>query len=61
MTRAILIAFICTFFSILNIPVFWPILLIYFIVLFAVTMKKQIMVIIRSRNKIWETNLTGDS
>ncbi|XP_011405045.1 PREDICTED: protein RER1-like isoform X2 [Amphimedon queenslandica] len=47
MTRAILIAFICTFFSILNIPVFWPILLIYFIVLFAVTMKKQIMHMIK--------------
>ena len=44
MTRAVLIAFVCTFFSILNIPVFWPILLIYFIVLFTVTMKKQIMV-----------------
>jgi hypothetical protein len=44
MVRVIMIAFICTFFSFLNIPVFWPILLIYFIVLFIVTMKKQILV-----------------
>lgn len=31
-----------TFFSIFDIPVFWPILLMYFIVLFAMTMKNQI-------------------
>lgn len=44
MTRAVLIAFICTFVPFFNIPVFWPILLIYFIVLFTITMKKQITV-----------------
>lgn len=42
-TRALVIALICTFVGILNIPVFWPILLIYFIVLFMITMKKQII------------------
>jgi len=42
LTRAVLISFFCTFFGFLNIPVFWPILLLYFIALFAVTMKKQI-------------------
>ena len=31
-----------TFFSIFNIPVFWPILLLYFIALFFLTMKRQI-------------------
>eukprot|EP01085_Mycamoeba_gemmipara_P001323 Mycagemm_TRINITY_DN10329_c7_g4::TRINITY_DN10329_c7_g4_i1::g.1323::m.1323 type:complete len:199 gc:universal TRINITY_DN10329_c7_g4_i1:197-793(+) len=41
-TRAFVIAIICTFFSFLNIPVFWPILLIYFLALFFVTMRKQI-------------------
>ena len=44
MTRAVLIAMICTFFSMFNIPVFWPILVLYFIILFAITMKKQIKV-----------------
>jgi len=42
-TRALIIALLCTFIGILNIPVFWPILLIYFIVLFMITMKKQII------------------
>lgn len=42
--RAVLIAFICTFFEVFNIPVFWPILVMYFILLFIVTMKKQILV-----------------
>lgn len=37
-----MIAIFCTFVSFLNIPVFWPILLIYFLALFVVTMRKQI-------------------
>ncbi|KAL2707458.1 Protein RER1 [Kluyveromyces marxianus] len=40
--RATVLCFFLTFFSIFDIPVFWPILLIYFIVLFALTMRKQI-------------------
>jgi len=46
-TRACFLAILCTFFSFLNIPVFWPILLVYFIALFFVTMKKQIMHMIK--------------
>jgi hypothetical protein len=40
--KAIVIGMLCTFFDLFNIPVFWPILVIYFIILFTVTMKKQI-------------------
>ena len=39
-----MIAFICTFFQALNVPVFWPILVMYFIILFTITMKRQIKV-----------------
>jgi hypothetical protein len=35
---------ICTCFDALNIPVFWPILVMYFILLFVITMKRQIKV-----------------
>ncbi|KAI8846632.1 Rer1 family-domain-containing protein [Chytridium lagenaria] len=41
-TRGITTAFLCTFFPFLDVPVFWPILLMYFIVLFALTMKQRI-------------------
>ena len=51
MTRASIIAILLTFFSIFNIPVFWPILVIYFIVLFTITMKRQIMV--SQYNSVW--------
>lgn len=34
----------CTFFEAFNVPVFWPILLLYFITLFCITMKRQIKV-----------------
>jgi len=41
-TRAFLIAIVCTFIDLFNIPVFWPILLFYFIILFAMTMKREV-------------------
>ncbi|KAL6042627.1 Protein rer1a [Balamuthia mandrillaris] len=41
-TRAFTIAFLCTFTELFNIPVFWPILLLYFILLFFLTMKRQL-------------------
>ncbi|ODQ67548.1 protein RER1 [Nadsonia fulvescens var. elongata DSM 6958] len=41
-TRATTIGLFCTFFELFNVPVFWPILLMYFIILFTLTMKKQI-------------------
>lgn len=40
--RAILIAIGMTFFQVFDLPVFWPILLIYFILLFVLTMKQQV-------------------
>lgn len=46
------------FFSIFDIPVFWPILLIYFIVLFFFTMKKQIMHMIKHRYVPWSAGKT---
>ncbi|VVA99293.1 unnamed protein product [Arabis nemorensis] len=42
MTKAFFIAFVMTFFSFFDIPVFWPILLCYWIVLFVLTMRRQI-------------------
>ncbi|KAH9299456.1 hypothetical protein KI387_031138, partial [Taxus chinensis] len=42
LTKAFFIAFVLTFFSIFDVPVFWPILLLYWVVLFVMTMQKQI-------------------
>jgi len=41
-TRAVLLSIVLTFFPFLDIPVFWPILVVYFFALFFVTMRKQI-------------------
>lgn len=41
-TKAFCIAFLMTFFSMFDVPVFWPILLCYWIVLFVLTMRRQI-------------------
>ncbi|KIH58405.1 Rer1 family protein [Ancylostoma duodenale] len=51
--KATLIAIICTFFEFFNVPVFWPILVMYFIILFFLTMKRQIM------KYVMAPNLTG--
>ena len=47
--KAVLIATALTFFSIFDVPVFWPILLIYFCVLFVLTMKRQIKHMMKHR------------
>ncbi|GAU97691.1 hypothetical protein RvY_08943-1 [Ramazzottius varieornatus] len=48
-TKATLIALSMSFFEIFNIPVFWPILVVYFIMLFCLTMKRQIKHMIKYR------------
>jgi len=47
--KAICIAIMMTFFSLFDVPVFWPILLIYFIILFVLTMKRQIKHMIKHK------------
>ncbi|KAI8376620.1 retrieval of early ER protein Rer1 [Choanephora cucurbitarum] len=41
-TKAAVISLFCSMFSIFDIPVYWPILLMYFIILFGLTMRRQI-------------------
>ncbi|RYH29696.1 hypothetical protein EON65_07665 [archaeon] len=48
-TRAVILSFFMTFFELFDVPVFWPILLLYFIVLFFITMKRQINHMIKYR------------
>ena len=38
-TRAIAIGFLCTWFELFNVPVFWPVLVVYWIILFCLTSK----------------------
>ncbi|KAF5292613.1 hypothetical protein FQA39_LY13946 [Lamprigera yunnana] len=48
-SKGTVIALGCTFFECFNIPVFWPILVMYFITLFCITMKRQIKHMIKYR------------
>ncbi|KAL1986859.1 hypothetical protein VTN96DRAFT_5512 [Rasamsonia emersonii] len=48
-TRAITIAFVCTWFSFFDIPVFWPVLVMYWLILFFLTMRRQIQHMIKYR------------
>ena len=41
-TRATLVAIFCTLSSAFDVPVYWPILVMYFFVLFFLTMRRQI-------------------
>lgn len=47
--KSLVISLICTCFDVFDIPVFWPILVMYFITLFLVTMKRQIRHMIKHR------------
>ena len=57
-TRGTITGLFMTFFEIFNIPVFWPILLIYFIILFVVTMKRQIKHMIKHKYVPWSFGKT---
>jgi len=48
-TRAVAISFVCSWFEIFNVPVFWPVLVMYWIILFVLTMRKQIQHMIKYR------------
>ena len=41
-TKAVLWSIVCTFFPALDLPVFWPILLMYFLLLVFITMKERV-------------------
>lgn len=47
--RATAAALFCSFFAFFDIPVFWPILLMYFIILFVLTMRRQLQHMIKYR------------
>jgi hypothetical protein len=47
--RAVLLSLGCTLFPFLDIPVFWPVLVMYFILLVAVTLRRQIAHMIKYR------------
>jgi len=47
--RAVVVAFLLTFFKLFDVPVFWPILLMYFVILFALTMRERIAHMIKYR------------
>lgn len=48
-TRAIVIGFACTWSQIFDIPVFWPVLVFYWLILFCLTMRRQIQHMIKYR------------
>ena len=62
-TRAIAIGFVCTWFSIFDVPVFWPVLVVYWLILFTLTSKlsmHEISFVIPNTKLSAETNPTHD-
>ena len=56
MFRVVLIAFCLTFFSFFDLPVFWPILLLYFVMLFVTQMAGRIQHMMRHKYVPWNAN-----
>ena len=48
-TRAIALAFCCSWSEIFNLPVFWPVLVVYWLILVFLTMRRQIQSMIKYR------------
>ena len=51
----LIIAIPCTFSEAFNLPVFWPLLLIYFLLIFFLVMKRQIRHMIKYKYLPWDT------
>jgi len=47
--KATLVSIVCTYFDMFDIPVFWPILVMYFVMLFFITMRRQIQHMIKHK------------
>jgi hypothetical protein len=54
MTRVVLVCFFLTMFSFLDIPVFWPILVIYFVVLFVTQLSGRIKHMMKHKYVPWD-------
>ncbi|KAJ3024371.1 hypothetical protein HKX48_000047 [Thoreauomyces humboldtii] len=52
-TRAVFLSLFCSMFRMFDVPVFWPILLMYFLVLFTITMRRQIRHMIKFKYVPW--------
>jgi hypothetical protein len=48
-TRAIALGFACSWSEIFNLPVFWPVLVVYWLILVFLTMRRQIQSMIKYR------------
>ncbi|EON65362.1 hypothetical protein W97_04600 [Coniosporium apollinis CBS 100218] len=48
-TKAVAVGFVCSWFEIFNLPVFWPVLVVYWLILFCLTMRRQIQHMIKYR------------
>ena len=48
-TRAVALAFACCWSEIFNLPVFWPVLVVYWLILVFLTMRKQIQAMVKYR------------
>lgn len=57
-TNAVLVSILMTCFSMFDIPVFWPILLVYFCLLTFLTLRKQIAHMIKHKYVPWSSGKT---
>ncbi|KNC73800.1 hypothetical protein SARC_13643 [Sphaeroforma arctica JP610] len=51
--KGVFTAIFCSFFKVFDVPVFWPILVLYFLILFTVTMKRQIKHMVKHKYLPW--------
>lgn len=54
-TLGCVLGFACTFIQALNVPVFWPILVVYFLTLFIFTMRRQIAHMAKHNYVPWDS------
>lgn len=60
-TKAIAIGFFCSWFEIFNLPVFWPVLVVYWLILFGLTSELNAIGLLQTSVKLTTTSATTNS
>ena len=60
-TRATIIAIFCTLSEVFDVPVYWPILVVYFFTLFALTLRRQIQYVLPFSVPLFKADLCSQT
>lgn len=60
-TKAVAIGFVCTWFSVFDVPVFWPVLVMYWLILFVLTSMSLALAVAMLKHLLTKSSASSNS